>query len=1020
MKKTLFWLLFLAIPVVAVIIITLGSEPADRESLPTPVVGLSASPDAKKTADDTKDSAAKRRTADDKTGTSTSDPEKTRGGGRDRGDGYGDDPDGRRRKGDSTSGGTRGGKGTAGGTPASNIRAGGTSRKKSGTSKTPEGTAVTGGGATVEVEEVEKEPENIPPASLSGRIVDVFRHPIRGAAIIVEGETVNCRASSGLNGIFNLENITPSTSFCLTVTAIGMIDYVKEGLSLGSGEHRNIGEIKLSSNGSLRIYVMSEGSHPVPDARVKLEVVSSNWVEGLDVHHKELSSKHTDLYGLAAFDRIAPGEYEIEVTHPDYATSRVREINIGGEGSQDVNVKLVNQVTISGTIVNEYENPFPGVKVEAHSHIIGASFKQHVFSDDKGNYAVPVQPRSRCRVIVSAYGYKTKTYINVQAGTHGYDIKMEPEPGFFLSGRVIDETTREPIKKFAINDQWFDNASGTFRVRRTPGQHTITVSAHGYAQKKVTFQMPQSGEFELPDIEMTRGAMISGTVLNPAGQPQPGAKVTVHNTNCADDTNNEGVFVIYHIPAGDHKAIATHPDYGAGEVNVPGLVEGGNAAGLVIRLKAGGFSVKGFVVNAAGDKLNGALVQVIGTNYSATTDDNGAFIISGLPNQKIRLKASLEGYLPKETGELTAAAEPPAVTITLSSPTIIHGQVIVGENPAPEGVEVKLLDVHRKPRVTLTDNEGKYVFNDLSPGTYYVGIPSMFLVRRRVDLAEGEPVQKNFKASPVVWTGTVMNTNGSPVPNAFVNVFRQDNWALITSFTADLQGAFRVPYLKPGKYVLHLSKTSCVTNYFSLDVEMPDEPGEFRSDLYYLPTPGKMLIRVTFPDGSSAANLDLRIEEMGPSVPNMHAGLGSTNASGISIVEYLITVPHRACVISWKDHKYDKPGVSYSPVVEILENGSAVETEVVVEPVGKRLFGKVSVSDGDRPDYLYTWVLDENGHLLDHTPYSNTDKYWIDSIPPGPCTVRFSSPGYKVKNIQLTIQGNQKGCPAVVLEKEPE
>ena len=56
------------------------------------------------------------------------------------------------------------------------------------------------------------------------------------------------------------------------------------------------------------------------------------------------------------------------------------------------------------------------------------------------------------------------------------------------------------------------------------------------------------------------------------------------------------------------------------------------------------YSVSGTVENEAGEKLEAALVYLMGTEYATTTDEKGFFEIKGIDAGYYKIKSSFLGY----------------------------------------------------------------------------------------------------------------------------------------------------------------------------------------------------------------------------------------------------------------------------------------------------------------------------------------------------------------------------------------
>jgi protocatechuate 3,4-dioxygenase beta subunit len=104
---------------------------------------------------------------------------------------------------------------------------------------------------------------------------------------------------------------------------------------------------------------------------------------------------------------------------------------------------------------------------------------------------------------------------------------------------------------------------GTFELKGlTPDTYLVDVAQGNFSKSsRKNISVTESKETDIGRIEMSRGATISGTVYDPAGQPLPGAVVTMNSDAVLTEslpesyttkTGSEGKYEIEHVRSGSY------------------------------------------------------------------------------------------------------------------------------------------------------------------------------------------------------------------------------------------------------------------------------------------------------------------------------------------------------------------------------------------------------------------------------------------------------------------------------------
>jgi len=137
-------------------------------------------------------------------------------------------------------------------------------------------------------------------------------------------------------------------------------------------------------------------------------------------------------------------------------------------------------------------------------------------------------------------------------------------------------------------------------------------------------------------------------------------------------------------------------------------------------------AIQGTVVDPDGAKLAGVRITARAENPSvksviSLSDENGHFVISGIPPGKYQLTLELDGY----ARSIVSINLPPGSNVNTSvplSPSSLQGSVVdAGSNSPLRGVAVVVTNsAGREVSRTFTGDRGDYAFGILDPGPYFL------------------------------------------------------------------------------------------------------------------------------------------------------------------------------------------------------------------------------------------------------------------------------------------------------------
>ncbi len=318
-----------------------------------------------------------------------------------------------------------------------------------------------------------------------------------------------------------------------------------------------------------------------------------------------------------------------------------------------------------------------------------------------------------------------------------------------ISGKISDAQSGAPLRGCHVilrsdGEERFvvrTDATGNYRFTNvTPGKYTLSVEKSGYVSGTLNRSSGNSSILTLSrgdelagiDVRLLRSGVISGTVVDEANEPIPGANVTavrrVYSLFMVESrespltiTDDRGQFRIhglnparYYIRAAKgarlfepvgHYAPALHPPSGLAGVELLNVGPGEEVSGIRLVLRESPvYSVSGRVVDTlSGGPVGRTSITVYPEGYSpsrmdtqAGTKPDGTFRLSELTQGRFQmLNATPDSASPgryKHASRSFVVGEHDIVgfTIVLGAGTTVTGHVVATNDARPIGLRVEL------------------------------------------------------------------------------------------------------------------------------------------------------------------------------------------------------------------------------------------------------------------------------------------------------------------------------------------
>lgn len=347
-------------------------------------------------------------------------------------------------------------------------------------------------------------------------------------------------------------------------------------------------------------------------------------------------------------------------------------------------------------------------------------------------------------------------------------INLELEDGGRISVTVIDESEL-PVPDPEVELVTPAGEVVSKRKARTgeliafgpigQGDYVLRGSALGFVTGTTPVRVG-SGEASV-ELQLQKGTVIAGKVIDEYGRAAPGVSVLVTLTGDSVLADHEGKFVASVPSPGLYELHAHHSDWGGGNLKVTAPKTG---VELHLEPKAGAQ----VTVTAAGRRVEGASVVMFIEKEGSFRSDrpsgaDGVVMMRGLPAGTYWLVASHDDYLPSERRQVTIEdGVLSKINAELKAGEAVTG-VVVDEVGAPVvGVAVSVAPRGAEPSVT--DASGKFEVRPLRPkASYLVRITQRGLeqTERVTAIAGGEPVKVVVKREKV-FKGRVLS-DGKPL-----------------------------------------------------------------------------------------------------------------------------------------------------------------------------------------------------------------------------------------------------------------
>ncbi len=435
-----------------------------------------------------------------------------------------------------------------------------------------------------------------------------------------------------------------------------------------------------------------------------------------------------------------------------------------------------------------------------------------------------------------------------------------------IAGRFFDAKSGEPLDKALIGiqrywDQYrrdepkvrlFESEDGSFYWGDVaPGKYRVWAYRKGYCRSgEANIEVAKNQLYDGVELSVVPGATVTGSVFSKrTGRPVAGAIVYAHlehlpgtvnvldrefvdeRVGNATHTDEHGEYEIQDLSSGKVLVRVLHPDFMPLD-HWTEVAEGGSEVADLALKEGTGF--RGKVLDENNNPVTTlrviAITMTMNPEHSTMTwavpDENGDYYVKNLnPGPYIIVAIDIEESDPNggkvQMGMLGATED--TVIDFIENPTLatVRGRV-VDENGEPTRSMPLSFMTQQDPtdpesggefsfESSSTDADGYYEIKNLKLTSYSIGISpnnsGTFTIVGTIDCLEAKDYEKNLTYANLSITGTVTDTEGTPLENAEVIVMvKREGRSEFDDFAGrsmtDHEGRFTVVGLNPGAYRL--------------------------------------------------------------------------------------------------------------------------------------------------------------------------------------------------------------------------
>jgi len=607
-------------------------------------------------------------------------------------------------------------------------------------------------------------------------VIDEQGHPIDKVTVAAawlgsEHDRVDlCEDQTNPNGQVSIGALEPSDTEYRLIARHNA--YAPEQLTLRLDDPNAVKQAEIVLKRGVDIPGYAEYTDGVPAHGLGI-IAKPDWWQS----NKSIERSPVDSEGVFTLQHIVPGMYNIYVSIPDdnnpgASTSFViDQKQLPVPPGEIVTVRIPRKspqslASISGRIVwasGQRPQNFAISAINRASNVHRSiSFHEKEWMDA---FMISSLEPDTYTLRFEGVNIRNRTVANVQAPCHDLEVTLEYTDKPRVVGQVIYGDTQQSVTGFKARvlklktldgpnyvqkDTWTPCSDGFFDIEVVgPGIYQVHIQKDGYASS--LSQEINTNEDAFVTVELTKGGSLKGRVVTTDGSAVSNATLiplsaargnmprtlqTFVSQQGAVKSQQNGEFIIEHLPPGRETLRVTHADHTFAIINDIEILDGQMTKDVEICLSTGG-NVEGIVFDGQGrpeanvtlffqDAIGygGSGDEEAGRLAVAVTDANGCYAVSGLPTNKVcyvkrknwnSLGTVQRSFIPME-GKM--------IQLDFGGPLRITGAIVVDGLPM---VNIKVILVYPGQshfssfyNAAITNKLGEFCFQGIPKGRYAV------------------------------------------------------------------------------------------------------------------------------------------------------------------------------------------------------------------------------------------------------------------------------------------------------------
>lgn len=707
-------------------------------------------------------------------------------------------------------------------------------------------------------------------------------------------------AATTTAGTWTVNNVVPGT-YSIEFNKTGYVGQVLNDVIVTGAKISSVNQVVLYENGG-----SISGS---------VTVSATNNYSGISIIAKSDSKQKsyyalTDINGNFKFDSIAAGTYTVTATYPGYKSEIRTDVIVEIGRDTDIGLFSISEkatYSITGScVLAGMDSGFEGTNVLLQS-TTNQSIKKSTTTNTEGVYTIPDVEVGLYVLTFSRSGFITDSSVSVNVGytaiTVVDTVALQTNAGT-VTGNVTLESAEKneginilikSEKDSSLSYTTVTDSKGHYAVAGiAPGTYRVQATKSGYNTGISDPLVVSSGTITSPSDMILSISLRSlyGSVLLEGRQDNTGVRITATKTTKTTEiysalSNKEGFYALSGMTPGDYILSYSFEGYRSFTSSSVSLSSDSSLNLDEVSLVKATGKISGIVNLEGCTNHSGITVTIVGTDYSYTTEENGAYEFS-VPSGNYPGGLRFE----KEDFQLTAKAETiPVLTdstygvLTVEMKAIantVKGITTLAGTDDASGITVTVDGLDSTKYKFVTDSTGSWQIDHIPIGYQTIRFSKVNVpdVTCEIDVIPCEFIDiGSLEMIPDSATlkGNVFLDGMSDNANITVTITTKDKDDVVVKTTSD--GAFTATnILASGSHTITFSKEGWVSQTLTISDFEPLEERVIGTNREYVlkdtsaPTWGKTPITIN--SGANFANntklhVDLSPEEKGSGIEKM-------------------------------------------------------------------------------------------------------------------------------------------------------